>query len=747
MATLTPSVKQQFFDANGNPLAGGKLYTYAAGTTTPLATYTDASGGTPNTNPIILDSRGEANVWLGASTYKFVLTTSTNVEVWTVDNVQTDYADALSDLSASSGASLVGFLQSGSGATARTVQAKLRDIVSVKDFGAVGDGIADDTIAIQAAINSIVNLANAGKLVFPRATYRITASLTFPAGFARNQLDFQGSEIKYDGAVDATAAIFKIQNNQFYQNVFENGLFNCNSKCGFTFYAVGTGMYAIKANVVRNCNMQYPTVMNVQLGNQSSSGVDMDGADWLFQKCYFRANTPAISGGRVDADNCFNTRFDHCYFNADSGNYAAGHLQFWKGSGNYVTDAFFGFLGTGTSNYCIYVKDGNLSVFGANTEEGSILKTESMLSERKSIQLNNIMVNEGTSSTTPEYAIYAPVGQLTVSNCTFGKAAQYPRKIYAGDTLFTDNVYLGSNSTGSAPFFDVLGKYELDWPDRCWIEGRHLSQVNILNANPWVSLWTGSSTDEYPFGYQSSGVGTFTVARSTSNRNPLYAPYTALITVSSGAVSGNKIDGMECRIPIVPLNKNGSKSYVAVARGVATGLTGTTTVAIRVAFWDSTGGYVSGTTNTVTPDGSGLFEAFISSSPTSFDPAYMTVTVGLGVNGASGSIYLNNLSVLSMMAAYTVNSGGHWATIADAWTKYPKDINGNLEYVKAGVLAAGTGKDINLMTWAAAAPTIGKWKQGDVVWNTGVSAGGSPGWVCVAAGNPGTWKAMANVAA
>ena len=85
--SLSPSPKMQFFDANGNPLVGGKLYTYAAGTVTPLATYTNSGGGTPNTNPIILDSRGEANVWLGATPYYMELKTSADALVWTVDNI------------------------------------------------------------------------------------------------------------------------------------------------------------------------------------------------------------------------------------------------------------------------------------------------------------------------------------------------------------------------------------------------------------------------------------------------------------------------------------------------------------------------------------------------------------------------------------------------------------------------------------------------------------------------------------
>jgi len=63
MASLSPSAKQQFFNA-GSPAAGCFLYTYATGTTTPLATYTDKAGSVANTNPIVLDARGEAIIYL-----------------------------------------------------------------------------------------------------------------------------------------------------------------------------------------------------------------------------------------------------------------------------------------------------------------------------------------------------------------------------------------------------------------------------------------------------------------------------------------------------------------------------------------------------------------------------------------------------------------------------------------------------------------------------------------------------------
>lgn len=74
-------------DNNGNPVSGGKLYTYASSSTTPLTTYSDASLTTPNLNPVILDSAGRATVFLQQRAYKFVLTTSADVELWTRDNV------------------------------------------------------------------------------------------------------------------------------------------------------------------------------------------------------------------------------------------------------------------------------------------------------------------------------------------------------------------------------------------------------------------------------------------------------------------------------------------------------------------------------------------------------------------------------------------------------------------------------------------------------------------------------------
>jgi hypothetical protein len=95
-AAPAPFLKSQWLDANGDPLASGCLYTYAAGGTTPKTTYTTSagSGGASNTNPVTLDSAGRALVWLGSGNYRFDLyeagaasCASPGSLVWSIDNI------------------------------------------------------------------------------------------------------------------------------------------------------------------------------------------------------------------------------------------------------------------------------------------------------------------------------------------------------------------------------------------------------------------------------------------------------------------------------------------------------------------------------------------------------------------------------------------------------------------------------------------------------------------------------------
>ena len=81
----------QFFDNSGDPLSGGKLYSYEAGTTTPQVTYTTNAGNVARTNPVVLDSAGRVpsggEIWITSQAYKFVLHTSADVLIATYDNI------------------------------------------------------------------------------------------------------------------------------------------------------------------------------------------------------------------------------------------------------------------------------------------------------------------------------------------------------------------------------------------------------------------------------------------------------------------------------------------------------------------------------------------------------------------------------------------------------------------------------------------------------------------------------------
>ncbi len=254
-------VAAQFFDNSGNVLTGGKIYTYAAGTTTNQATYTSATGVTAHSNPIILDASGRVpggEIWLtDGLSYKFLVKTSTEVLIGSYDNIaginsnfinflteteiqtatagQTvftlttmQYQPSTNSLSVfvdgvnqydgvtyaytetsstvvtftaglhvgalvkfttaqtlSSGvtdASLVTYDPPFTGSAPTNVEVKLSEIVSLKDFGAIGDGVTNDTVAIQ---NAELNVP----VYAPLGTY-LASGIAQPASLVGKQYGY-----------------------------------------------------------------------------------------------------------------------------------------------------------------------------------------------------------------------------------------------------------------------------------------------------------------------------------------------------------------------------------------------------------------------------------------------------------------------------------------------------------------------------------------------------------------------------
>lgn len=156
---LLPNVFQTWTDSNGIPLNGGKLYSYAAGTTTPQATYTDETSGTPNANPVVFSSAGQASVWLRTDlAYKLKLTDSLNNVLWTTDNVSIINPSSVDKTKIAANIAGIALLQNGIGAIDVQV-----DSVTIEVTGYVA-GVSPGTLNVKAGGISADTFSTSSKL-------------------------------------------------------------------------------------------------------------------------------------------------------------------------------------------------------------------------------------------------------------------------------------------------------------------------------------------------------------------------------------------------------------------------------------------------------------------------------------------------------------------------------------------------------------------------------------------------------
>jgi hypothetical protein len=291
--SLFAGAGQQFFTNAGVPLAGGKIYTYGAGGSTPQATYTTSAGNIAHSNPIVLDAAGRVpgggEIWLTNNlAYKFVLQTSVNVTVQTLDNIGGGVDGAT--LAGSGGSALVGFIQAGSGAVLRTAQSKMRDVISVKDFGAVGDGVTDDTAAIQAALDAC---PSGGQVELNNGVYAITAQLTVP--ISSITLDGRGATIK---AKNNTSFEYMLLAQNLSSIVVKNVTFDANKAnrvSGQNVRFMGAAFLTCSDSAFINC-----TAKNC-LGYNSIPGVGLAAAGQSV-RCRFEGCSLIDCGGNSGTD-------------------------------------------------------------------------------------------------------------------------------------------------------------------------------------------------------------------------------------------------------------------------------------------------------------------------------------------------------------------------------------------------------------------------------------------------------------
>jgi hypothetical protein len=274
-------------------LSGGKLYSYVAGTTTLQTTYTNASGSTAHTNPIVLDSAGRVatgEIWLTAGqNYKFVLKTSTEVTIATWDNIT-----GINGTGIVSNAVNVEYDPPFTGSVATNVQDKLAQYISVKDFGAVGDGVVDDTVAIQAAIDAAM-VGTVNNVFFPSGTYKVSATLTIP-----NVVDGKAVIYGSGAQIQATHNGVLFDNQSIWTSfrdltILGPGKAQANSVAiqgtAYDWYLENVGIY------------------NFQVGYRANGGVH------LLQKCFFGSNGkcvwPSVFANIISIDSCYFSSSDY----------------------------------------------------------------------------------------------------------------------------------------------------------------------------------------------------------------------------------------------------------------------------------------------------------------------------------------------------------------------------------------------------------------------------------------------------
>lgn len=224
----------------------------------------------------------------------------------------------VTSVAASSGSSIVGFMQAGTGTVARTVQDRLRDVINVKDFGAIGNGTTDDTAAVQAAIAAISESQSrrGATLYFPRGQYKLTDTLTITSfatdnainialigeGWLSTWLDFSSMTGTKDGIY--------VPNDQqvSIRGFFVKGSNSSGTRDGIRFGSTAGGSNAVSIFQIEDVRVQawgrdgfshYNSYMGTMTQCYAIAnlrdGFRMDGfhTSLTFQNCYARSNTSA----------------------------------------------------------------------------------------------------------------------------------------------------------------------------------------------------------------------------------------------------------------------------------------------------------------------------------------------------------------------------------------------------------------------------------------------------------------------
>lgn len=463
-----------FQDRDGQPLDNGYVYIgtpYLDPQTNPVQVYFDDALTIPADQPLRTINGYVSNAGTPAQLY----VNGVNFSIKVLDSKANLVYSFPDGSGISPNASGVQYDPAGAGAVSTTVQAKLRETVSVKDFGAVGDGVADDTAAIQAAVSS---LASGSTLLFPPGSYKVTAPITF-SGKSNVTINGYGSTVycgptriqsyfNIDSSSDIDIIGFtfdaKMQSMPLYTpgdygNIYNAGVYtyngaqNVNVKdCSFINLYTVAGFFRNSTNVfVADCRFKSP----LQTQNQQLEHL-------LFQ-----------TSAEVNVNNC---NFDNAASVSPSSN-AAGIYA--SGITKYIT------IDGCTFNYCGRDNAGAHRVgvidFYYDVDNVTVTNCVSKNTMAEFMRLstcNNAVISNNQVEINPN----CEIGSNTLSMQS-GAVYLPSANTKCRNIVISDNVFVNDSGVNIA---SCIGVFAYDWG--AWSENINIESNNFSNFRRMVAI-------------------------------------------------------------------------------------------------------------------------------------------------------------------------------------------------------------------------------------------------------------------